>query len=407
MAVSVARELGRTQATSQILRLGTGRLPTVPPAEVLPIDPQHPDHRLLARAGAVIRSGRLVAFPTETVYGLGANSFDDHAIASLYEAKQRDASDPLIVHLAATSDLPRVATDVPEALGHLTKRFWPGPLTIVARRHPNVPGRVSANRPTVAIRVPAHPVARGLIEAAGVPVVAPSANRFMRSSATRASHVVADLGDVIDLVLDGGPTEIGLESTVVATDDDGTVRVLRPGAIPVETIIKALRDAGIDVAVHVGHLHPFASTDGPLSPGLLETHYAPRARLILVSGTPALSVEVMIQLLHDAVASGERPGLIMYEEDADAFFVSRMAREVAVARVGSVARPETIAHNLFASFRDLDAIGVTRILARTIDAVTTTRGRTPVPGGIGLARAIDDRLIRAAGSRVVCPLAQR
>ena len=384
----------------QMRRLGTGRLASVPPAEVLPIDPHDPDHRLLARAGDVIRSGGLVAFPTETVYGLGANAFDDHAIASLYEAKRRDATDPLIVHLASASDLPRVATDIPDALGHLTSRFWPGPLTIVARRHPDVPGRVSANRPTVAIRVPAHPVARGLIDASGVPVVAPSANRFMRSSATHASHVVADLGDVIDLILDGGPTEIGLESTVVATDDDGSVRVLRPGAIPVEALIEALRNAGIDVPVHVGAAQRLASNDGELSPGLLETHYAPRATLILVSGSPAHSVGAMIQLLHDAIASGERTGLIMYDEDADALTDPRTARLVKISRVGSAANPETIAHNLFASFRDLDAAGVTRIVARTIDAVTTMPGRPPIPGGIGLARAIDDRLIRASGSRV-------
>lgn len=372
----------------------------MPPAVILPIDPQHPDHRLLVHAGAVIRSGGLVAFPTETVYGLGANAFDDHAIASLYKAKRRDARDPLIVHLASASDLPRVATDIPEALGHLTTRFWPGPLTIVARRHPDVPGRVSANRPTVAVRVPAHPVARGLIEASGVPVVAPSANRFMRSSATRASHVVADLGEVIDLILDGGPTEIGLESTVVATDDDGSVRVLRPGAIPVEVIIEALRDAGIDVPVHVGAVQRLASNDGELSPGLLETHYAPRATLILVSGAPASSVSVMVLLLHDAIASGERPGLIVYDEDADTLIDPRMPHRVTISHVGSVASPETIAHNLFASFRDLDAAGVTRIVARTIDAVTTMPGRPPIPGGFGLARAIDDRLIRAAGSRV-------
>ena len=377
-----------------------GRLPTMPPAEVIQIDPLKPDHRLLARAGAVIRSGGLVAFPTETVYGLGANAFDDRAIASLYEAKRRDASDPLIVHLAAAEDLPRVATDLPQALGHLTTRFWPGPLTIVARRHPDVPGRVSANRPTVAIRVPAHPVARGLIEVAGVPVVAPSANRFMRSSATRAAHVVADLGDVIDLVLDGGPTEIGLESTVVATDDDGSVRVLRPGAIPVEAIIEALRDAGVTVPVHVGAVQRVASNVGDLSPGLLETHYAPRAKLILVSGPSANAVRVMVQLLQDSIAARERPGLIVFDEDADAFIDPRLSQRVMISRVGSVAIPETVAHNLFASFRDLDAAGVTRIVARTIDPVTTLLRQPPIPGGIGLARAIDDRLIRAAGSRV-------
>ena len=372
----------------------------MPPAEVVQIDPLKQDLRLLARAGEIIRSGGLVAFPTETVYGLGANAFDDRAIARLYEAKQRDASDPLIVHLAAARDLPRVATDIPQALGHLTARFWPGPLTIVARRHPDVPERVSANRPGVAIRVPAHQVARGLIEVAGVPVVAPSANRFMRSSATRATHVVADLGDVIDLVLDGGPTKIGLESTVVSTDGDGSVRVLRPGAIPVEAIIEALRDAGVAVPVHIGPVQRVASGAGDLSPGLLETHYAPRATLILVSGTSANAVRAMVQLLQDSITAGERPGLIAYDEDADAFNDPRLSRRVTISRVGPVAMPETVAHNLFASFRDLDAAGVTRIVARTIDPVTTLVRQPPIPGGIGLARAIDDRLIRAAGSRV-------
>lgn len=376
----------------------------MPPADVLPIDPRDPDPRVLAAAAAVIRAGRLVAFPTETVYGLGANALDDSAVARIYEAKRRDAADPLIVHLAGPADLPRVAVDVPPALQHLAGRFWPGALTVVVGRNHRVPARVSSGRPTIAVRVPAHPVAAGLIAASGVPIAAPSANRFMRTSATHASHVQADLGDAIDLILDGGPTEIGLESTVVACDVDGAIRILRLGAVPVEAITAALRDGGIDLPVVVGasHRSPTDATDGDLSPGLLATHYAPRARLVLVSGLAPDAIAAISDQLRAASRAGERVGLLTYDDDVPALVEAGvLGSSVTVAHVGTSSAPGVVAHRLFAALRDLDAAAVTVIVARTMAPVTFVPGSSPAPGGTGLSRAIDDRLIRAAGSRVV------
>ena len=375
----------------------------MPPADVLPIDPHNPNPRTLAIAADVIRRGGLVAFPTETVYGLGANALDDAAVARIYQAKQRDAADPLIVHLADAADLPRVADDIPPVLELLAERFWPGPLTVVIGRHPRVPGRVSAGRPTVAVRVPAHAVASGLIAASGVPIAAPSANRFMRTSATQAAHVQADLGDAINLILDGGPTKIGLESTVVACDVDGAIRVLRVGAVSVEAITAVLREGGFDLAVVVGAFHrsPTGSTEGDLSPGLLETHYAPRARLILFSGEQYAAVSAIGRAVTDAIRAGERVGILAYDDDVPGLAEAGIALPaLIVARVGTSSTPEAVAHRLFAALRELDAAAVTVIVARTTTPVTYVPGAAPLPGGTGLARAIDDRLIRAAGSRV-------
>ena len=370
----------------------------MPSADVLQIDPRRPDPRTLAIAADVIRRGGLVAFPTETVYGLGANALDDAAVARIYQAKQRDAADPLIVHLADAADLPRVADDIPLALQLLAERFWPGPLTIVVGRHPRVPDRVSSGRSTVAVRVPAHPVASGLIAASGVPIAAPSANRFMRTSATQAAHVQADLGDAIDLILDGGPTDIGLESTVVACDTDGAIRVLRPGAVPDEAIVAALRHAGI---VESPRLLGASTGAGSLSPGLLETHYAPRARLILFSGEQRAAVSAIGRAVTDAIRAGERVGILAYDDDVPGLADAGTALPaLIVARVGTSSTPEAVAHRLFAVLRELDAAGVTVIVARTTTPVTYVPGAAPLPGGTGLARAIDDRLIRAAGSRV-------
>jgi L-threonylcarbamoyladenylate synthase len=375
-------------------------------ADVLSINPHDPDPSAIAIAAGVIRRGGLVAFPTETVYGLGANALDDAAVARTYAAKRRDAADPLIVHLANSADLPLVAADVPPTLRWVADHFWPGPLTIVVTRHARVPRRVSAGRPTVAVRVPAHLVATRMIAAAGVPVAAPSANRFMRTSATHAAHVQADLGDAIDLILDGGPTAIGVESTVIDDTDDGGVRVLRPGAIPVEDIIAALRNAGMDLPVRTSHQLTITRTDvteGRASPGLLQTHYAPRARLILVSGPAPDAITAMVAHLRNAASAGGSVGLLAFDDDLPTIWTASglPTATVNVARVGPSHDADAVAHRLFAALRDLDAAGSSAIVARTMAPVVTGLGAPPVPGGAGLSRAIDDRLIRAAGSRVV------
>ncbi len=336
---------------------------------VAAIDPEHPDAALLAEAGDVLRTGGLVAFPTETVYGLGGNALDDAAVRRIFAAKERASDDPLIVHLSDTAELPRVAREVPPLALVLARAFWPGPLTLVVRKRPEVPDSATAGFDTVAVRVPAHPVALGLIRAAGVPIAAPSANRFTRTSATTAQHVLEDLGGRIDMVLDGGPTAFGVESSVVDVTGD-VVRLLRPGALTLE----ALEAVVGPVAIGPGK-------ERPASPGMMARHYAPRARLVYVrSGDLAKLRE------RAAAAAQEGRAVAVIGTDAD----ERELRGVAGVRVavlGGEGDLEGFAAGLFAAMRKLDAEGVELVFVRR-------------PGTGGLARAIDDRLRRAAAEVV-------
>ncbi len=241
--------------------------------EVVRVDPGNPDPVTLERAAALIRAGRLVAFPTETVYGLGANARDPVAVRRIFEAKGRPASNPLIVHVADPAQLVEVVADWPTTAERLAARFWPGPLTLVLPKAAEVPGEVTAGGPTVAVRCPAHPVARGLIRAAGVPVAAPSANRSTELSPTRAEHVLKGLAGRIDLVLDGGLCPGGIESTVVDVTGP-VVRVLRPGLVTapmLEEVVGPLVGACPRPAEGVAR-----------SPGLMARHYRPRTPLLLV-----------------------------------------------------------------------------------------------------------------------------
>jgi L-threonylcarbamoyladenylate synthase len=219
------------------------------------VDPAVPDPAIIAEAAAIIKRGGLVAFPTETVYGLGANALDARAAEGIFAAKQRSRDDPLIVHLASPDELDAIVSEVPPTARALAARFWPGPLTLVLPKRPIVPDVVTAGLPSVAVRVPSHAVARALLRAAGLPIAAPSANLFTRSSATTAQHVLEDLGDRVDLILDGGPTPFGIESTVVAAGAT-EVRLLRPGAVTPEAIAEALatgREALVDRSRHRTH----------------------------------------------------------------------------------------------------------------------------------------------------------
>jgi L-threonylcarbamoyladenylate synthase len=324
---------------------------------VLRVAPDRPDPGVVATAAACLRQGGLVAFPTETVYGLGVAALDVAAVRRLFAAKGRPADDPLIVHVADAAALAPLVAARPPIVDALAARFWPGPLTLVLRRSPLVPDEVTAGLDTVAIRVPAHPVAQALLVAAGIPVAAPSANLFSRPSPTRAAHVLEDLDGRIDMVLDGGATQVGLESTVL--DLSGEVpRVLRPGAVTLEMLRPLVPD------VTAGGLNP----SGPQrSPGLLDKHYSPRAPLTLYEGTTVDRViDRMGKDAETAQAAGRRVGLLMPDDD-----------------------PAVTAARLYAALRDFDAAGVDAILARLPPAVD------------GLSQAIADRLRRAAAGRVV------
>lgn len=319
-----------------------------------------------------------MAFPTETVYGLGANALDATAVARVFAAKERAADDPLIVHVAAVEELALVAADLPPAARLLADRFWPGPLTLVLARTAAVAPAVSAGLETVAVRMPAHPVAAALIHAAGVPVAAPSANRFTRTSATTAAHVLDDLRGRIDLVLDGGPADVGVESTVV--DARGPeVCILRPGALTAEAIAAAL--AGLPGTRLV------EGTPGPgpaASPGMMTRHYAPRAWLVYVRQEGEAASARLDAFVAEALAAGRKVGLLLASDDLARF----PPRPGLVAfDLGPRADLRTVARRLYAGLRTLDAAGVELIAVRGF-------------GQAGLARALDDRLRRAAAEVV-------
>jgi L-threonylcarbamoyladenylate synthase len=324
---------------------------------VLHLTPDRPEPDLIADAAACLRRGGLVAFPTETVYGLGVAALDAAAVRRLFAAKGRPADDPLIVHVASLDALAALVAARPPAVDALAARFWPGPLTLVLRRSPLVPDEVTAGLDTVAVRVPAHPVARALLAAAGIPVAAPSANLFSRPSPTQASHVLEDLDGRIDLVLDGGRTQVGVESTVLDLSGD-VPEVLRPGAVTLEMLRPLLPDVRMRVAA-VAH--------GPQrSPGLLTKHYSPRAPLTLYEGPGERVLARIRQDADRAEAAGRRVGLLLPDDDA----------AVTAAR-------------LYAALREFDAAGVEEILAG-LPAATD-----------GLSQAVADRLRRAAAGRVV------
>ncbi|WP_376790745.1 L-threonylcarbamoyladenylate synthase [Thermoflexus sp.] len=338
------------------------------------VDPQHPDPEVIARAAGILRAGGLVAFPTETVYGLGADGLNPLALARLFEAKGRPATDPVILHIADLEALPQLAREVPPSAWTLARRFWPGPLTLVLPKQAIVPDLVTAGLPTVAIRMPAHPVALALIRAAGTPIAAPSANRFGHTSPTTAQHVLEDLGGRIELILDAGPTPIGVESTVIDLTRP-IPTILRPGGLPREALEAA-----------VGPVAVFdRSVAGPApAPGLLPKHYAPRAEMVVLIGPGEWLRSRLRELALRYLQESYRVGVLIAEEDRPA--VEDLPVEIAA--LGSEKDLEGIARRLYPAMRELDGRGLDLILARDF-------------GTQGLGLAIRDRLIRAAGGRVI------
>jgi len=240
------------------------------------IDRVLPNPEIIARAAALLRAGRLVAFPTETVYGLGANALDALAVARIYEAKGRPSYNPIIVHVSGVEQVRDVAREWNARASALAEAFWPGPMTLVLPRREIVPDIVTAGLDSVGVRVPAHPVARALLDAARIPIAAPSANRSMELSPTTGRHVEKSLGDAVDLILDAGPTRVGIESTVIDVTSD-IPTILRPGTISIPDIERVV--GRVTTASHV------EGTDARPSPGMMDRHYAPRARLIIAAAS--------------------------------------------------------------------------------------------------------------------------
>ncbi|TDP63548.1 L-threonylcarbamoyladenylate synthase [Bradymonas sediminis] len=254
-------------------------------ATLVEVDAALPDPTALAAPARALAAGHLAAFPTDTVYGLGANALEDAAVAKIFVAKGRPSNNPLIVHIADLEDIHRVVADFPPLAQELAKTFWPGALTLILKRHESVADLVSAGLDTVAVRMPAHPVARALIRQAGVPIAAPSANRYTEVSPTTAAHVLDGLGDAIDFVIDAGPTSVGLESTVLSLIDSPP-QILRPGMITLAQIA--------EVAPDVCYAAPtfLVGPENRPSPGLARKHYSPRAALKIV-GQPSSLLQQM------------------------------------------------------------------------------------------------------------------
>lgn len=339
--------------------------------DVVRVDRDRPNPDDIARAAECLRRGGLVAFPTETVYGLGVHALDREAVRRLFDAKGRPANDPLIVHVAEFRQIASLVTALPEHAAALAARFWPGPLTLVLPRASSVPLEVTAGLQTVAVRIPAHPVARALLAAAAIPVAAPSANLFSRPSPTQAAHVVEDLNGRIDMVIDGGTTDVGVESTVF----DLTVsppQVLRPGVITLEALQ--------EIVPAVQMASPRNAGTPMRSPGLLARHYSPRVPMTLYQGPTEAARGALVMAAREAIAGGLRVGVVA--SSGDARMLDRIP--VVIAELGSDDDAKGAAVRLYAALRELDASNVDIILARE------------APHDDGLWHALRDRLRRAA-----------
>jgi L-threonylcarbamoyladenylate synthase len=307
------------------------------------------------RAAEIIRQGGVVALPTETVYGLGADAFNPLAVARIFEIKNRPFFDPLIVHIADPNEMSRLVIEIPPDAERLIQRSWPGPLTIILFKREEVPDIVTAGLPTVAIRMPRHPIALRLIREAACPIAAPSANPFGYVSPTTAEHVREQLGDRVDLILDGGPCEIGLESTIISFSE-GTPRLLRPGGLPLEEIESVIGKVEVNSR----------KEEKPLAPGRLPRHYAPKTPIVFEGGEKNLETY-----------QNKKVGLLAFHDVPGSF----PFRHVEVLSPQGDLREA--AANLFAAIRRLDAFNLDLILAESVPEV-------------GLGRAIMDRIRRAS-----------
>ncbi|HLV25447.1 MAG TPA: L-threonylcarbamoyladenylate synthase [Gemmatimonadales bacterium] len=335
---------------------------------ILRVNSLAPEPEALRTAADILRAGGLVAFPTETVYGLGAHALDHEAVARIFAAKGRPATNPLIVHVPNADAAQALTSRWPARAERLASRFWPGPLTLVLPKSPRVPDSVTASLPSVALRIPSHPIALALLNEAGIPVAAPSANRFTQLSPTTAAHVETSLGSAVDLILDGGPTNVGIESTVVDLTGEHPL-LLRPGAVTREELATALGTAVLDPAVAPADNAP------RLSPGMHALHYAPRAMLFVFSAGSRRQAEVNAR---DEVASEGRVGALLLAS-SDRFAAPLHRRITMPADATSYAR------ELYLRLHELDDAGCTLIIVES-------------PPAGGEWEGIHDRLRRASST---------
>lgn len=345
-------------------------------AEVVAMDAEHLNMEAIQKAGKILREGGLVAFPTETVYGLGGNALDPKASMKIYAAKGRPSDNPLIVHIADIKDLAKITTEIPEGARILAEKYWPGPLTMILPKADSVPKETTGGLDSVAVRFPSDRIAQELIKAAGGFVAAPSANTSGRPSPTMAEHVEEDLGDAIEMIIDGGQVGIGLESTIVDFTEDVPV-VLRPGYISLEMLKDTLGDVRMDRGLLITD-----SSVHPKAPGMKYRHYAPKADLSIVEGPQDEVIACINRLTHEAVENGLKAGIIATDETKDQY------SDGLALSIGSREEEETIAHHLYEVLRDFDEAQVNVIYS---EAFYTPR----------MGQAIMNRLLKAAGHKII------
>jgi L-threonylcarbamoyladenylate synthase len=345
---------------------------------LLKVDSENPEPPKIQMAAEIIRKGGLVAFPTETVYGLGADALNAEAVLGLFEAKRRPLDNPPIVHVAEAAEVERLVQSVPPKARLLMERFWPGPLTLVFKRAEIVPKVTVAGLDTVAIRMPKHPVALALIRQSRCPIAAPSANLAGKPSPTTAQHVFEDLDGRIDAIIDGGAARIGVESTVVDLSSDPPM-LLRPGGTPFEALKAVMADI---------RLHPFVQSEQELplektrSPGMKHKHYAPKAEVVLVEGDVPAVLEKIQELTESYMREGKKVGVLATDETKANY------RANVVASLGSRHNLDAIAQSLFRLLREIDAQNVDVIVAEGVPSE-------------GLGLAVMNRLRKASGYHIV------
>lgn len=344
--------------------------------KVIKLDSDKPDVASLRPAADTIKSGGLVAFPTETVYGLGGDALNPESSKKIYAAKGRPSDNPLIVHISDFAQLESIVQEVPDAARVLANKFWPGPLTMILKKNPIVPYETTGGLDTVAIRMPAHPVALALIKESGCMIAAPSANTSGRPSPTQAEHVYEDLNEKIEYILDGGKVNIGLESTIVDLTD-GEPTVLRPGYITVDEISSVLGSAKLDPGIISAD-----SGIAPKAPGMKYRHYAPKGQITIVSGTDDNVRNYIRESADSAVSDGKKVGIITTDADA------KWSDGVIVKLIGNKSDEDAIAANLFSVLREFDSLGCEVIFSEDLS--------TPRIG-----TAIMNRLLKAAGHNII------
>ena len=363
-------------------------------AEVVAMDAEHLDMEAIQKAGKILKEGGLVAFPTETVYGLGGNALDPKASMKIYAAKGRPSDNPLIVHIADIDDLAKITTEIPKGARILAEKYWPGPLTMILPKADIVPKETTGGLDSVAVRFPSDRIAQELIKAAGGFVAAPSANTSGRPSPTMAEHVEEDLGDAIEMIIDGGPVGIGVESTIVDVSGD-VPAVLRPGAITMEMLKDVLGEVTIDPAI----LGPMAAGVRPKAPGMKYKHYAPKADLTLVEPANVADarktgeavamtqeqvnamVETVWKLAKEKIDAGYKVGIICTDESRSHY------PEGEVRSIGARKSQASVAHNLYALLREFDDLKVDYIYSESFSQDH-------------LGQAIMNRLSKAAGYQI-------